>query len=139
MKNSLFNFLFFVSFFFMISCDLKSRKSYKFLGTWTREEKMHPINFYETTYKIEENGDAFKVNVTTVCRACKNNRPLIYTFSGSYNQEKDVFELYRDAFPEILMIDDETGLMVSDRKPEFKFTKQKGGRARRPLGGIGDI
>jgi hypothetical protein len=118
----------FVLFVFLGSCQNRASKADKFLGKWVREEKMHPIRYYVTTYDISENGESYKVNVTIDCHACEKIPAVKYVFSGSYNQEKDVFELKREAFPEVLMIDDKTNRMISDRKPEFQFTKQYSGK-----------
>jgi hypothetical protein len=118
-------FVFFSCLFLLVACQSKNSKGGKFLGKWVREEKMHPVRYYVTTYNIAQNGESYKVDVNIDCHACETIPPVKNTFSGSYNDVKDVFELQREGFPEILMIDDKTNKMVSDRKPEYQFIKKE--------------
>ena len=130
MKNFV-SFCFLGLFFSLFSCNSRLEdKSQKFLGTWTREEKLHPLRYYITTYKIKKNGEGYKVDVLVECHDCLTIPPRTYSLSGYFNEQQKTFNLQRNGMEETLMYDEASGNLISNNQPKFQFSRIKSGREK---------
>lgn len=100
----------------------------KYLGIWHMEQIKSPkYPYYIYNYYIQKNAEAFVVKILVSCPKCGNPQKYEknYTYSGTYNQEKSVFEIQKDGFQEILTINEADSSLISSRFPKFLFTKIK--------------
>jgi predicted nucleic-acid-binding Zn-ribbon protein len=122
----------FIAFLVLLySCSIKENQDSqgsKYIGNWHMEEIKSPkYPYYVHEYSITKNGQAFIIKEHSTCPKCKDTNffDKTHTFSGNYNQEKNVFEIQKNGFQEILNINEADSTMISSRFSKFSFKKIK--------------
>lgn len=116
-------------FVLLYSCTPKGNQDIlgsEFIGNWHMEAIKNPkYPYYIYDYSISKNGNGFTVKVQATCPKCKEpiSEERNYIFAGNYNEDKNVFEIEKEGYKEILSFPELQDYVVSSRFPKYIFTK----------------